>query len=64
MVAGRVPTRRSFGADIPNVLASACTVGFVFQSTSTTYKKDVILGLDPRIHAASHGPTLRAAGMI
>jgi hypothetical protein len=25
--------------------------------TSNTFKSDVILGLDPRIHAASHGPT-------
>jgi hypothetical protein len=26
-------------------------------TTSTIYKNHVILGLDPRIHAASHGPT-------
>jgi hypothetical protein len=26
-------------------------------TTSKTYKNHVILGLDPRIHAASHGPT-------
>jgi hypothetical protein len=33
------------------------TVLFVFANYISTYKNHVILGLAPRIHAASHGPT-------